>query len=208
MDLDVTEELEHEHVGISSSSIPDMRPCYNGISYRKLDCNSILVSIEPCRKLFFTGKLIMQVLKGVVDIYGFRVVADGRRFMAFSAKGHSSLLPIQSMGRKDSNNDVVFESHPKVSRDEILTTDGSLFILEGFENEWTEGLRHVYPESSRIIGPSITGIGPGKTPKKRMLMEKLGFDVVEDVKSKKFKLLEFPPYFDSIFSDLTNQFGM
>ncbi|CAL8101043.1 unnamed protein product [Orchesella dallaii] len=194
-----------------ADSRPHMRNFCDGIFYRKLDCNSILVSIMPLAELYFTGKALLSVVKGIVDIYGFKVGVDGNKYAAFSAKGHSSLQCIKGIARNDTSittmeKDDTGASHPNISSEELLVAEGALIIMEGFENEWCEGMRHVYPESVNFIGPSIMGMGPGKTPQLKTFIDKVGFQFIKKTGSQRYRFLEFPVYWEQIFNDLIDKF--
>ncbi|ODN05731.1 Polynucleotide 5'-hydroxyl-kinase NOL9 [Orchesella cincta] len=189
---------------------PHMRTFSHGILYRKLDCNSILVSIMPPQELYFTGKALIRVVKGVVDVHGFKIQeADGIKYAAFSAKGHSSLQCIKALARNSTGastvNDSASASHPNICPEELETAEGALIIMEGFENEWCEGMRHIYPDCVNFIGPSITGMGPGKTPQLKTLMDKVGFQFIKKT-SQKYRFIEYPPYWEQVFNDLVDKF--
>lgn len=200
----VEEDAANEE--LDSMSLPYMRDFDIGIQYRKLNCNSVLVAIEPFKALYFAGKALIQVVKGVVDIYGYRFGVNGQKYMVFSARGHSSLVCVQAVSRNDAANEIP-EANDDISVEELMSATGALIIMEGFENEWCDGMRHTYPEAGDIIGPVISGIGPGKLPIQKRFMDKLGFQLIKGSRSDKFKMMKFPSYWDDIFSDLVNQFG-
>lgn len=186
--------------------IPNMQSFSNGVTYRKLNCNSILVSIEPSKRLYFAGKVIVQVLKGRVNIYGYVMEPCDNKYTVFSAKGHSSLLFIQGIAGNTSKDDFNF-TQGSISKEEYGNSTGALIVLEGFENEWCDGVRQTHPQGSNFIGPSITGIGPGTIPLPKDFLDKLGFQFINNAKSDRFKLLELPSYFDNIFTDIIGKFG-
>lgn len=185
-------------------TLPHMREYCTGISYRKLDCNSVLVSIEPFNQLYFMGKALIKVIKGTVDIYGYRFGADGKKYSVFSAKGHTSLLCVKALQRSGPMDKDGGEG-TGITPDELACSQGALIVMEGFENEWCDGMRNTYPTAANMIGPSITGIGPGKLPIMKNFMDKLGFQFVKS--SEKVKMMEFPAYWEDLFKDINNQFG-
>ncbi|XP_020290655.1 polynucleotide 5'-hydroxyl-kinase NOL9 [Pseudomyrmex gracilis] len=119
--------------------------------------NIVIVIMEKNSKFWFNGKLLIKVLYGAVNVYGFVLDSSGGTKEMYSPKGFS-LVGIQTSAEKPSENNIedvwttlaergiTRDSESKLQADIDGVRPGSvIFVLQNFDNNLTLFLKNHFP---------------------------------------------------------------
>jgi hypothetical protein len=117
--LSVSKDSEEEQEGTyftneiqeSVYTLEDYTLFTEGVLYRRHDHNSIILVLEEGQRVYFSGRLEIEVLYGSVEVYGHKISPKtteppSTSFQCFSPKGHSSLLFIKALWSTKKGNKV------------------------------------------------------------------------------------------------------
>lgn len=131
-----------EAENVDEGGILDYVPFVDGIWYRRHDEGSVLLLLEVGKRVYFSGRLKLHVVKGKVEVMGYTLESTANNSLigsmnddndksrtvrkAYSPKGHSSLLYIEGKccGQDEDNlDDLAGEAFFKNRRSTLRQID-------------------------------------------------------------------------------------
>jgi len=198
-----------------------------GVSYRPLGQNTLLVELLPETKLHLLGKCQVLVLKGSVDILGFELLPCHPSVAVYSPKGHSSLLTIQPVRQTAMRSETemvdflqeqqkeyatgIFPEDSSCRKVQVLDLkekEGSVIALMGFDNRWSQGVRKYCADGTSLVGPQLQGLGReiNGVPRMNTLICKLGFRFLTEDRAEEKRTLEVPSEWNAILNSILRKF--
>jgi len=138
----------------------------------------VFVSLFPQSNLYIHGKCEILVLKGIVEINGFRMSSENASQKIYSPKGYS-LLCISAIASDNESTSMATTLPPNFSIEDLKDCTGPAFILKSFDDCWCDGIRSYCMDGESLVGPRVNK-NAKKFPKLKNFFHKLGFQFVSN----------------------------
>ena len=141
---------QDQEISNSSEAYPNLS---DFMKCSPIKSNKAVMSLEHEGKFYFKGKLLIKVLKGMLEVMGYKLTAQEQKFLPVYSPSGCSLISCQ--GFKDANDDEVDissdllrEGVPKKS--EVVTGD-CVFVVKKMDEAWCQFLsEHMKKTKNKI----------------------------------------------------------